>query len=657
MASRSLNSGGQNPEFILREFKGMNTLDEREAIEDEEFYWCENAIPVASGKLLPVAGASAVLATVAGEVGSPSYTQNFNVTGTDYCFAVWANSGRGWIVNLGTFATTQIITGLSNQTVATQYSNQGLLIVDPFTGFFDWNLTTPSVLTPQNNTVSFGTLTVATVLTGGQLLGQNVSSSGTGGVFHTVYAVTSATLTAGGTGYAVGDVLLLTDGSPTTPAQIIVATLGASNAIATFTIATGGAYPGPQSQTLVATGPTGSVIGGATAGTGATFTIKMQGVSLTIVKPGSGYVTGDTVWDFAVAHTPPFKLTAFTLTSSGVISGTSIAVYAGRVWIGLKRTVYFTDINSYNSFGGAGGSFFIPDAYLHNNITALYAANNYLYIFGDTSVDALSNVTVSGGVTAFSRINIESSVGTSTPTSVFAYYRAIVFYHSSGFYLLSGATPEKISEKISGIIQQVTQVQSGGVSLPFAYGGQVLVKGELCAALLVSLNDIFTAGGATRAIFALYFRGRWWVASIPGVPPGGMVSVSVAGNSTLYVWQGNILVQAFSAAAAIASWLVKTKLWDGGGPLHEKQSINAALAANWAGASTSGVTVTVDTELGSSAALPVPLKGSPVGYQLDPLAANEGGSQYLGLTVAGGANVTQIRLLALRGKADREILK
>jgi len=655
--ARAMNAGGQNPEFILREFEGMNTLDEREAIQDNEFHWCENAIPIGGAKLYPVNGPSLAFTTVTAETGPPTYTQNFNAAGIDYCFAVWANSGKGYVVNLSTFIATQIITGLtSNQTAATQYNNQGLLIIDP-TGYWDWNITTPATLTAQNNTASGGTLTLATVLTGGQSLGQNLASNGTGGVFRTSYSVVSATLTAGGTGYAVGDVLLLTDGSPTTPAQLIVATFGGGGAIATFTIATGGAYPGPASQTLVATGPTGSVIGGATAGTGATFGIKMQGVSLTIVKPGTGYVTGDTVWDFATAHTPPLKLTAFTLTSSGVIGGTSIATYAGRVWIQFLRTVLFTDINAYNAFGGAGGSFTINDAYLHNNITALYAANNYLYIFGDTSIDALSNVTVSAGVTSFSRINIPSSVGTSAPTSIFAYYRAIVFYHSSGFYLLSGATPEKISQKISGIIQQITSVLLGGLTLPLAYGGAVLIRGELCATFLFSFKDTFTQGGATRTLLALFFRGRWWVASLTGAASQAMVSVSVAGNQTLYVWQGHTMVQAFSASVGLTSWLLKTKLWDGGAPLHEKQSLNAALAANWAGAANSGVTVTVDTELGSSAALPVPLKGSPVAYQLDPLAANEGGSQYLGLTVAGGSNVTQIRMLALRGKADREMLK
>lgn len=652
----SANKGGQNPEFVLREFQGMNLLAEREAINDEEFAWCENAIPVASAALYPVNGPTAALATIGGEAGPPSYVQSFNEAGVDYCFAVWANSGNGWIVNLSSFATTKIITGLSsNQTAAIQYSNQGLLIIDPFSGYFDWNITTPNVLTSQNNSAANATLTgVAKTIAGGTSLKQIVTGAGTGATFQAVYSVVYVFFLAPGTGYAVGDTIYLTDGAPTMPATLVVATIGAGGAVSSATLSTGGAYPGPPTSALVATGPTGTVTSTTGAGTGATFTVNMRAVSMNILTRGSGYTGTTTVVDETAA---PVVLDTWNITSSGVIGGTSIATYAGRVWIGLLRTVYFTDINSYSSFGGVGGSFLIADAYLHNKITALFAANNYLYIFGDTSIDALSNVTVSLGVTSFSRINVTVSVGTTTPTSIFGYYRSIVFYHSSGFYSLAGATPEKMSEKISAIIQQIVQAQVGGNNIPFVYGGQALVRGELCATLLFSFKDTFTQGGTTRTVFALFFRGRWWVASLPSLASQGMVSIPAAGNATLYVWSSNAIYQAFSASAALAPWLLKTKLWDAGAPLTGKQSLNAAIGANWAGASTSGVTLTVDTELGSSSALPVPLNGSPVGYQLNPQSANEGGSQYLGLTVAGSTNVTQIRLLALKAKAERDIMQ
>jgi hypothetical protein len=654
--------GGANPEFILREFQGMNTLDAREAINDNEFWWCENAIPLGSGTLYPVKGPT-IVATLAAETGSPSYTTNFNANGTDFCFAVWAGSGHGWIVNLSSFSATNILNGLtSGQTSATQWSNQGLLILDP-TGYWDWNITTANTLTPQNNGAAIATLVSANTIAGGTQMEQAVSGTGTGATFQAQYEVTTVTLTAGGTGYAVGDTINLTDGSPVTPAQIVVASIsggGATGPITGITLSTGGDYPGPGTATLTATGPTGTVSTTTGAGSGATFSTRIIATSLTILTRGTGY-TGTTVVTDQYKVLGVFTtLDKFNVTSSGVIGGTSISTYAGHVWIASGRTVYFTDTDSYFSFGGVGGSFFIPDSYLHDNITALYAANNYLYIFGDTSIDALSNVTVSivGGVAllSFSRINVTASVGTSVPTSIFAYYRAIVFYHSSGFYLLAGATPERISDKISGLIQNIAPASSG-TDIPLVYGAQVLVRNELCAAFLFNLNDVFTQGGAARTILALFFRGKWWVGS-PGPTAAeyyssqAMVSIPIAGVQTLFFWALNSLYQAFSPSAGIANWVLKTKLWDGGAPVHEKQSINAAIGGQWAGLSSTGVTVNVDTELSTETGVQSPLAGTPSGYQLVVTAANEGGSQYLGLTVTGSTDMTQIDMLALRGKTD-----
>lgn len=650
MAPKSSNVGGQNPEFVFREFQGMNTINSRDTIDDNEFAWCENAIPVGPGSVYPVPGPSPALVTVTGESGAPSYVINFNVTGTNYCFAVWANSGHGYVVNLTTFTATQIITGLtSGQTQATQYSNQGLLIIDP-TGYWDWNITVPNTLTPQNNAISGGTITSATSVAGGTLL-TNSGLTGTGGSAQALYQVISVTVNGAGSGYVVGDSLTLTDGFAVDSnyANIIVSSVGGGGAITGITLASGGSYSGPITGASLITGPTGTTVSGGT-GTGATFAVTVQAVSVNVVAPGYGYTNGATSQDKNGATV----VTTYTIETSGVIGGTTICTYAGRVWIGSGRTVDFTDVLSYNSFGGAGGSFTITDSYLNNNINAMCAANNYMYIFGDDSIDALSNVTVSSGVTSFSRINVTTSVGTSVPTSVFSYYRGIAFYHASGFYLMAGATPEKVSEKISGII---TQIQPTAL----VYGAEVLIQSELCLVMLFTFFDTFTEAGTERTLMALFFRGRWWVASQPTLGAvQATFSISptapgtIPGIATLYVWADNSMFRAFNPTSPTATWLIKTKLWDGGAPMREKQSINAALGANWNGVP-GDVSITVDTELGSSAAIPV--ENNPLGYNLAVQAANEGGSQYLGLTLTGSTDISRILAIALRGKTERDFLQ
>jgi hypothetical protein len=241
---------------------------------------------------------------------------------------------------------------------------------------------------------------------------------------------------------------------------------------------------------------------------------------------------------------------------------------------------------------------------------------------------------------------------------VFPYYRAIIFYNASGIYLLAGATPEKISEKISGIIQNTF----GGLQV---YGGSALIRGELCAVLQFLVADVFTQGGTTRPLFVLFFRGRWWAYSFPyttgaGLLTTAMASVPLGGVETLYALRTNgvtTTIYTMFGSATLSPWLLKTKLWDGGSPTHEKQSINAAIGGVWVGAGTTGVAVSVDTELSSNLAQAVSV--APAGYQFEVTLANNAapqGAQYLGLTVAGSTDMTQINMLALRGKADRNIL-
>jgi hypothetical protein len=658
--ARSSNVGGENPEFVFREFMGMNVIEGREAINDNEFYWCENIIPVAPAAAYTTPTAVA-LNTITVELNEPSYTMSFAIGAANLVFVVFGTSGNAYIYNVASpFApATPILTGLtSGFTYATPYNNQGILIIDPV-GYWDYSITSPGVATPQNNTAAIATLVgLAGVVAGNTQLKQVVTATGTGATFQAVYQVINATISAAGTGYAVGDSIYLTDNNPTTPAQIIVASVGGGGTVTGITLATGGSYPGPTSATLVSVGPSGSVTTTTGSGTGFNVTDHVQATALNILTIGSGYTGTTTVVD---ETSVPVVIDTWSVTSSGVIGGQSIAVYQGRVWIGSNRTVFFTDINSYNSFGGVGGSFFISDSYLVGNITVLYSANNYLYIFGATSIDALSNVTVSLGVTSFSRINVTGSVGTSAPPSVTAYYRAILFYHSSGIYLLAGATPEKISDKISQII---TAVDGAGS----VYGFSVQVQGEICAAMQFNIIDTFTQGGIVRPLIVLYFRSKWWVASFvnpnPSLSVTAVTALPINGLFTAFAWRtlttGNLLYRLFGSGTA-NSWLIKTKLWDGGSPTREKQAINAAIGGVFpAGMVASQLTINIDTELGTSVANPISVPTGS-GYQFEVTIGNEGGSQYLGLTVAGttigSAAFTKVNMLALRGKTERDMMQ
>jgi len=661
--------GGPQPEFHLRDFAGgMHCYGDREALRDEEMWWCENLLPKTAGNLANVPITSSAIATFTDAGGaSPIYAMGFAIGTVPYVFVV-NNSGAGWVVNLNTHVATKIINSGLTQPFATQYSNTGILIIDP-SGYWDWGVTTPLTLTPWNNSVAsftpVGGTPIGTTVFGGTALHHVLTVSGTGGVFQTLYQVTSATISGGGTGYAVGDVLSFTDNTPISNAQVTVTAIGGGGVITGIGGLIPGSYPGPNSTSGFVTGPTGSVVSGGT-GTGASFAIKIQATGVKILNPGHGYSNSDILSDATVV---PIVINFFNFVTSGVIGGVAVETYAGRVWIASGRSVFVTDINSYNSFGGAGLTFTINDAYLYNAITALFAANNYLYIFGINSIDAVSNVTVSAttGLTSFTRINIVQGIGTNSPASVFAYYRSVAFFDLSGFYILNGATPEKISERITGIVTAITNINT----VNSVYGGVVNLQGELCASFSFLVNDSFSGRAAgTRVFTAMYVRGRWWIYNFNNTlnfATATPAHVSVVTSSTALsqlVQIGNPSGTTTSlfigfGGGGNAAWILRTRLWDGQAILREKQALNAALAAIMGSTGGSGCSFKIDTELADGTLqTSFPLSDNTPAYRLMVEAAQGGSSQYIGMTVNGdGTDTTQVKLVALKGKTDRSFLE
>jgi hypothetical protein len=190
---------------------------------------------------------------------------------------------------------------------------------------------------------------------------------------------------------------------------------------------------------------------------------------------------------------------------------------------------------------------------------------------------------------------------------------------------------------------------------------------------------------AVRPIIALYFRQRWWFASQGLLNFSALASIPIGSRPSAYVWIDNTLHRFFNAG--FSPWLLRTRLWDAGAPLREKQALNAAFAATLTGLATPGVSVTVDTEqsqvsipLGSSLdtiqwvnALSVPVQwvnnvASPVawtqaalGYRLLTGVAQAGArdAQYMGLTIEGDGtgDVSIVQLLSLLVEQSRDLMK
>lgn len=573
---------------VFIDFGGVNVQSPRQSIRDDQFAWIENFKAIASGNLTALPAAQATPSSFSAQI---DYAMTANIGGVDYLFA-FASDGSAYYTPDGSYTNTSFApVGTFHGARAIPYTAstgaQGILVIDPVTGYYDFSVTTAFTLTQLSNRVQEikvtnpGTYTVvpsSVTFTGG---------GGTGATAEARLGVRSATVSAAGAGYVVGDVLtipfVLTAPTPTT---FTVTAVNGSGGVTGFTITTAGQGYNPNTNPVAATGG---------AGSGATFTCTYGLTAVVITNQGQNYTSAPSI---GLSGGVGSGGTASS-TVTGGMTGTALASYAGRIWVANGRTISYTDVASYNSFGGAGGQLSITDSYLHDNITALYAANGYLYIFGDSSIDTLSNVQVSAttGVTSFSRTNITASVGSSYQQSIFPYFRSLMFANKYGIFALSGATPQKISDDLDGLFQTAVFVDG-------LVAGSVNLFGSLCMVWTLRFIDTFTTlygVNVTRTILVIFDKGKWSFAS-PGFEINQIVSIPSSGSQVLHAYTRGLnaqLYQLFYAGGTAQIGYIQSKLWAGGSVLTDKEVLRMGVNALFVTQVNQRELVTTDNEYGT----------------------------------------------------------
>jgi hypothetical protein len=229
----------------------------------------------------------------------------------------------------------------------------------------------------------------------------------------------------------------------------------------------------------------------------------------------------------------------------------------------------------------------ITDSTLHSNINAMVSANNFLYIFGDDSINVFSDVAVqSTGVTTFTNTNVSASVGTRRPNAIFAYFRSLLFMNDYGVYALVGATTTKLSDALDGIFPLID----------FTYpvtGGQVLVNNILCAAFNFYYKDPVQG---TRPIQAVFFDKKWFITS----QGTSLLTTSVPYLGIIYLYgtSGTNLIQFYSSSTAAINSTVQTALWPMQDTIRDKQALKFGVEATINGGGT--LNITVDSQSNSS---------------------------------------------------------
>jgi hypothetical protein len=588
---------------VVKNFTSLNTKANRTAIKEEEFSWIENAMPIGHGNIKIIPAQSSVKDSGGNAIAfanTISFLTSANIDVNDYILGFEAN-GRSQYVKLDSSGTGNIAnvaaagTFSSANVSAAQYKNQRVIIGDPDKGLFSWDganvssigavgfigvrnagsgfATTPSVTlsAPQETTGNVQATAIATI---SNVAGSNV--------------VTTITLTNAGQGYTAPPTVTIAGGGANTSATAIASLVTFKTGTVSVVMNTlGTGYTNSSNVTVTI----GDVTGWTTRATANAIVSGGQITQILMSNPGAGYTSTSNV---TVVIADSSGTPGSGATATGVINLDQIvdvATFSGRVWVAAGRTVYYSAAGSYSDFTSvSAGSLVLTDSTLHGNIRGLLSANNFLYIFGDDSINVFSDVRVTtSGATLFTNTNVSASVGTKRIYAIFPYFRSVLFMNDYGVYALVGSTTSKISDQLDGVFPYIDFTQP-------VSGGQVLLNNILCAAFSFTYSDPSSYPVTARIIQAVFFEKKWFISSqgnltyVTSVPLSGLINLYGTTNTNLY--------KLYSDSTSNISSKIQTALMPMGDPIRTKQALKFGIEATLTNAAT--FNVTVDSEYSSS---------------------------------------------------------
>jgi hypothetical protein len=288
-------------------------------------------------------------------------------------------------------------------------------------------------------------------------------------------------------------------------------------------------------------------------------------------------------------------------------SGNAIAVYQNRVWIAQGRVLFFSAPGSFTDFTTAsgGGSTSLIDPTVRSSVTALFAANGYLYVWGTSSINAISDLYIPAGASPptpnFTNLNISAVVGTDQPQSIQTYGRLILFANRYGVWRLYGTSVDTISgedpnNQYQSAIDGTWQYVNFGQAVS---GGQVITNNLLCSCFLIKRNadPIFGSNTVIMVYQGNAAGGKWWSANW-----GALTRVTTAFVNqapALFGYLGNKLYQLFAISTSSPPANIQTQLWDFGDPITAKELLRGGIGVTILNAAGNALSMTVDTPSGS----------------------------------------------------------
>ena len=653
--------------LVTKQFKGINSKSNRTAIEETEFSWLENIMPLGYGNLKAL-NAPDNQSVAFGNTVTQLFSVNIN--NKDYALAFQAD-GRCEYVDLATNTkgNVAVTSTFSNSGMrVSQWKSERALILDPAKGYYTWNGTNlvfvgsvgfiglvsggagyteaPAVIISAPNDANGVQATAVCTITEGSggvkfVSVTNVGSGYTsvpdvaigapnlpGGTQATAVATTLSntvvliTVTNSGSGYTTAPSVTITGGGGASATANSTIATGTINAV--ILTEAGSGYTSPPTVTFSGGGGSGAnavaslvtfqkgtvsvlitgggvgytnasnlsvtISGGGGANAAATGIISGgQVVQAVMTNPGSGYTNASNI---TVTITGGGGSNATAKAIINLDDNTGVQSFSGRVWIAAGRNVYYSGAGSYSDFTSvSAGTVSLTDATLRSNIVNLLSANNFLYIFGEDSINVFSDVRVTtAGTTLFTNTNVSASVGTKLPYAIFPYFRSVLFMNDYGVYALVGSTTSKLSDALDTVVENIDYNFD-------VTSGQVLLNNTLCAAFNVRYTGD-SAGG--RFIQMIFFEKKWFVSSQGAIKH--ITALPIDGQGLIYGTTGTDLFKLYSNVSATIATTAATALHAMGDPIRDKQALKVGIEATASNNYPFIFNMTVDNENRSSPA-------------------------------------------------------
>jgi hypothetical protein len=540
------------------------------------------------------------------------------------------------------------------------YTNAGNLTITAYGGSgsgatFSATLSGNSVATIKCTNPGSGYLegdNVQLAFSGG---GSDTSATATATIVNTG-GVSGVNITNGGGNYTTSSVVTFSGGGGTGAQAVIT---GLSNGVVTEISITnpGGNYT---------TAPTGNI----SVGTGCTFTVDIrrgqvgnitvtgngtgytsapqvvisaptspafpvvQATAIAQIGNGTGHITGIVVTEAGLGYidTPTVTLVGgnnaaeatVTLMPFGV-QATTLETIQNSVWAGNGTNIIATAPSSTSDFASSAGGVAVQDtdAFLRYQVSCLKQTTGFMYVFGDSSVNVLSNIQTTANsaglaVTTFNSSNVDPQIGTPWRDTVVAFNRALVFANPTGVYALYGGAAEKVSGPIDGLfINADFSAQTPVAAVATIFGIRVYL-------LLFNTVNVYT--GEAENLMAAWDGQRWFTAT----QIADLTFIATAEiNSEIAAWgsDGTKLLPLFSTASSSLDKIFQTRLRSGSEQDPRQTAIKKQVTdvyitaeSNQVGANV--VNVSIDTENGPGQIVGTPVTGtltfvgsSPITFQ------------------------------------------